>query len=188
MGKEVSVYFYRTEGEARGSISFNFYFFSWPLTLWPSFSISKALYYINIGEPFSKTQASSASFQSPSGILRSLAKHLDPRQICVWLQVTCNGQLSVSRYIWLCLPMTLSVFSGQNFPREKWYCPWLFSQAISHKAKHASIEKNLPKPRIILKKAYNPFQNYTNNSGKKWLESYTVHVLMLYRLYSLDLF
>lgn len=80
----------------------------------------------------------------------------------------------------------------KTFLEKKWYCPWLFSWAVSHKAKHASIcsfEQSLPKPRIILKEAAcNPFQNYTNNSGKVWLENYSIHVLMLYRLCSLNSF
>jgi hypothetical protein len=79
--KGKSAYFYRTEGEARGSVSFLF------LPLASNF-LTRLFYFQNVllckhRRPFSKTGATSGKFQHvSSGTLHSTVKHVDPKKMC----------------------------------------------------------------------------------------------------------
>lgn len=133
---------------------------SWPLTLWPrvfyfhSFVLCKHRALLKTRSKLCSFPVSLLAF---SGVLLST---LICRKYVFGYKVTCNGQLWIQE---IPIDSCTLIFHllDENFPREKMILPMTFLWAVSHKAKHASIcsfEQSLPKPRIILEAACNPFQ------------------------------
>lgn len=150
-------------GRQEEAFNFHFYFFSWPLAFWPGFSIFKTLCYVNIGGTSQKQEQPLLISNLLSGTLNILI----PGKFVFAFRTPVRVNHKSADSFGSVYPRLLQDSLVENFPRERWRCPWLFSWANSYKAKHVPIEQSLRKPRITLKDAFcNSSHNYTNNSSK----------------------